>query len=76
MIPFYLQVRGNGATNIHPPDFDNPGSCVAEWLKSHLLRASEYYMFRRGVRVNHLGIRCGHVCTGAHESLALEDVLQ
>jgi hypothetical protein len=23
---FYLQVRGNGVTNIHPPEFDNRGS--------------------------------------------------
>jgi hypothetical protein len=27
---FYLQVQGNGATNIRPPEFDNPGTCVAE----------------------------------------------
>ena len=27
---FYLQVRGNGATNIHPLNSgDNPGSCMA-----------------------------------------------
>ena len=25
-----LQVQGNGATNILPPELDNPGSCLAE----------------------------------------------
>ena len=33
------------------------------------------YLYRQSVSVNHKGIRCGHVCTGAHESLALEAVL-
>jgi hypothetical protein len=33
------------------------------------------YLGRQSVSVNHLGIRCGHVCKGAHENLALEAVL-
>jgi hypothetical protein len=69
---FYLQVRGNGATNIHPPEFDNPGSCVAD---DPLIMGIDDYQDRKSVSVNHLGIRCGHVRTGAHESLALEAVL-
>ena len=69
---FYLQVRGNGATNIHPPEFDNLGSCVAE---DPLDMGIDTYLGRPSISVNHLGIRCGHVRTGAHESLALEAVL-
>jgi len=69
---FYLQVRGNGATNIRPPEFDNPGSCVAE---DPLDMGIDDYLGRQSVSVNHLGVRCGHVRTGAHESLALEAVL-
>ena len=68
----YLQVRGNGATNIRPPEFDNPGSCVAE---DPLVMGLDSYLGRPSVSVNHLGIRCGHVRTGAHESLALGAVL-
>ena len=68
---FYLQLRGNGATNIRSPELDNPGSCVVEYP---LVMGLDSYLGRPSVSVNHLGIRCGHVRTGAHESLALEAV--
>ena len=68
---FYLQLRGNGATNIRPPELDNPGSCIVE---DPLVMGLDSYLGRPSVSVNHLGIRCGHVRTGAHESLALEAV--
>ena len=55
---FYLQVRGNGATNIHPPEFDNLGSCVAE---DPLDMGIDTYLRRPSISVNHLGIRFGHV---------------
>jgi hypothetical protein len=68
----YLQVRGNGATNIHPPELDNPGSCVAE---DPLVMGIDDYQDHQSISVNHLGIRCGHVRRGAHKNLALEAVL-
>ena len=62
---FYVQVRGDGATNIHPPEFDKPGSCVAE---DPLVLGVDTYLERPSISVNHLGIRCDNVCKGAHES--------
>jgi len=56
-----LQVRGNGATNIHPTELDNPGSCFAE---DPLTMELDNYLGRQSVSVNHLGIRCGHVRKG------------
>ena len=56
-----LQVRGNGATSIHPPELDSPGSCLAE---DPLVMDLDNYLGRQSVSVNHLGIRCGHVRTG------------
>ena len=52
---FYLQVLGNGATNIHPPEFDNAGSCVAE---DPIDMGIDDYLGRQSVIFNHLGTRC------------------
>ena len=48
-----LQVRGNGATNILPPELDNPGSCLAE---DPFTMELDNYLGRQSVSVNHLGI--------------------
>ena len=56
-----LQVRGNGATNIHHPKLDNPGSCLAE---NPLTMELDNYLGRQSGSVNHLRIRCGHVRKG------------
>jgi len=56
-----LQVRGNGATNILPPELDNPDSCVSEDL---LIMDLDNYLGHQRVIVNHLGIRCWHVSKG------------